>query len=220
MPTLLKFRRYRFVAKEDVGKPFDLAGAAWQKTVFAVLGQEVVAIRLPGAFVKRRATQMSAQPRYDIGQKGRRKGKPMTAAPLGRAQQMLLDEGESWWRRPHIELPQGQEPEAALDRLRRLGTDGRGLMVQGHRHPLIVVRHACGAPKVGGLIAWHLQQHPTLNWRACACGVKREGRGKKWRITSLLLEKLPNGKWACFLHLPGHDGPINLGKEFTSDERA
>jgi hypothetical protein len=143
--------------------------------------------------------------------------------PLGRAQQTLLDENESWWRRPHIELPQGQEPEAALDRLRRHGTDGRDLMVQGHHHPLIVVRHTCGAPKlliaVGGLIAWHLQQHPTLNLARLCMRVKCEGRGKKWRITSLLLKKCLTA-WACFLHLPGHDGPINLGKEFTSDKRA
>jgi hypothetical protein len=34
------------------------------------------------------------------------------------------------------------------------------------------------------------------------------------------VEKLPSGKWACFLHLPEHDGPINLGKEFKSDEQA
>jgi hypothetical protein len=29
---------------------------------------------------------------------------------------------------------------------------------------------------------------------------------------------VPNGKWACFHHLPGHDAPINLGKEFKSGE--
>ena len=34
------------------------------------------------------------------------------------------------------------------------------------------------------------------------------------------VEKLPNGKWACFLHLPEHPEPINLGKEFKSEERA
>ena len=34
------------------------------------------------------------------------------------------------------------------------------------------------------------------------------------------VQKLPNGKWACFLHPPGHDSPINLGKDFKSDEQA
>ena len=34
------------------------------------------------------------------------------------------------------------------------------------------------------------------------------------------VDKLPNGKWACFLHLPHHPEPINLGKEFKSEEHA
>jgi hypothetical protein len=34
------------------------------------------------------------------------------------------------------------------------------------------------------------------------------------------VDQLASGKWACFLHLPGHDEPINLGKEFKSDEHA
>ena len=34
------------------------------------------------------------------------------------------------------------------------------------------------------------------------------------------VDELPNGKWACFLHLAGHNEPINLGKEFKSEERA
>ncbi|MCJ2178181.1 hypothetical protein [Novosphingobium album (ex Hu et al. 2023)] len=34
------------------------------------------------------------------------------------------------------------------------------------------------------------------------------------------VEQLDNGKWACFLHLPGVDAPVNLGKEFKSEERA
>jgi hypothetical protein len=33
------------------------------------------------------------------------------------------------------------------------------------------------------------------------------------------VEQLSSGKWACFLHLPGVE-PINLGKEFKSEERA
>jgi hypothetical protein len=32
--------------------------------------------------------------------------------------------------------------------------------------------------------------------------------------------ELPTGKWACFLHIPGHPEPYNLGKEFKSEERA
>ncbi|WP_442755909.1 hypothetical protein ACNHKD_04455 [Methylocystis sp. JAN1] len=34
------------------------------------------------------------------------------------------------------------------------------------------------------------------------------------------VEQLPNGKWACFLHIAEHDGPIDLGKQFKSDEAA
>ncbi|QGM99012.1 hypothetical protein [Methylocystis parvus] len=34
------------------------------------------------------------------------------------------------------------------------------------------------------------------------------------------VEQLLNGKWACFLHLQGHDAPINLGKEFKKEEMA
>lgn len=34
------------------------------------------------------------------------------------------------------------------------------------------------------------------------------------------VDKLPNGRWACFLHLPEHPEPINLGKEFKSEEQA
>ncbi|MBP2152078.1 hypothetical protein V5F63_13160 [Xanthobacter autotrophicus DSM 597] len=34
------------------------------------------------------------------------------------------------------------------------------------------------------------------------------------------VEQLPSGKWACFLHVDGHDEPINLGREFKNDEQA
>jgi len=34
------------------------------------------------------------------------------------------------------------------------------------------------------------------------------------------VEQLPNGKWACFLHIVGHDEPVNLGREFKNDEQA
>ena len=34
------------------------------------------------------------------------------------------------------------------------------------------------------------------------------------------VDQLPNGKWACFLHVEGHDEPINLGREFKNDEQA
>jgi hypothetical protein len=34
------------------------------------------------------------------------------------------------------------------------------------------------------------------------------------------VEELPSGKWACFLHLPGHEKPFDLGKEFKNEERA
>ena len=34
------------------------------------------------------------------------------------------------------------------------------------------------------------------------------------------VDKLPSGKWACFLHLPEHPEPINLGKEFKTEDQA
>ncbi len=34
------------------------------------------------------------------------------------------------------------------------------------------------------------------------------------------VEQLPSGKWACFLHIEGQEEPVNLGKEFKSEERA
>ena len=37
---------------------------------------------------------------------------------------------------------------------------------------------------------------------------------------NVTVEKLPDGKWACFLHLPGYDQPFDLGKQFKSEERA
>lgn len=37
---------------------------------------------------------------------------------------------------------------------------------------------------------------------------------------TVTVDKLPDGKWACFLHLPGHDQPYDLGKQFKTEERA
>jgi len=37
---------------------------------------------------------------------------------------------------------------------------------------------------------------------------------------NVTVEKLPNGKWACFLHLPGHADPIHLGRDFKTEEHA
>ncbi len=34
------------------------------------------------------------------------------------------------------------------------------------------------------------------------------------------VEKMPSGKRACFLHLPEHNEPINLGREFKNEEPA
>jgi hypothetical protein len=34
------------------------------------------------------------------------------------------------------------------------------------------------------------------------------------------VDELPSGKWACFLHIPGHDEPVNLGREFKNEELA
>jgi len=37
---------------------------------------------------------------------------------------------------------------------------------------------------------------------------------------NVTVEQLPSGKWACFLHIPGNDEPVNLGREFKNDEQA
>jgi hypothetical protein len=34
------------------------------------------------------------------------------------------------------------------------------------------------------------------------------------------VEKLPSGKWACFLHIADVPEPINLGREFKNEEQA
>lgn len=34
------------------------------------------------------------------------------------------------------------------------------------------------------------------------------------------VEERSDGKWACFLHLPYVEQPIDLGKQFKSEERA
>jgi len=34
------------------------------------------------------------------------------------------------------------------------------------------------------------------------------------------VKELPDGKWGCFLHVPGFDQPFDLGKQFKSEERA
>jgi hypothetical protein len=37
---------------------------------------------------------------------------------------------------------------------------------------------------------------------------------------NVTVEKLPSGKWGCFLHLDGHPEPINLGRDFKNEEQA
>lgn len=34
------------------------------------------------------------------------------------------------------------------------------------------------------------------------------------------IEQKDNGKWACFLHLPDAVSPVDLGKEFKTEEKA
>ncbi|WP_298423598.1 hypothetical protein [Rhodoblastus sp.] len=34
------------------------------------------------------------------------------------------------------------------------------------------------------------------------------------------IEQKDNGKWACFLHLPEAEAPVDLGKEFKTEEKA
>jgi hypothetical protein len=45
---------------------------------------------------------------------------------------------------------------------------------------------------------------------------QEEDRVADYKVT---VEEQPDGKWACFLHLPGEQ-PYNLGKSFKSEDRA
>lgn len=58
-------------------------------------------------------------------------------------------------------------------------------------------------------------------WLATALFVKsnllQEHQMSEQNVT---VEQLPNGKWACFLHLPNHPDPIFLGREFRSEDAA
>ncbi len=38
--------------------------------------------------------------------------------------------------------------------------------------------------------------------------------------SKVTVDEKADGKWGCFLHLPDHDGPVFLGKDFKSEERA
>jgi len=54
---------------------------------------------------------------------------------------------------------------------------------------------------------------------------KRNANQNGWKRAmasddKVTVEELPTGKWACFLHIPGHPEPYNLGKEFKTEERA
>jgi hypothetical protein len=45
---------------------------------------------------------------------------------------------------------------------------------------------------------------------------QEEDRVADYKVT---VEEQPDGKWACFLHVPGEE-PYNLGKTFKNEERA
>ena len=45
---------------------------------------------------------------------------------------------------------------------------------------------------------------------------QQEDRVADYKVT---VEEQPDGKWACFLHVPGEE-PYNLGKSFKSEDRA
>jgi hypothetical protein len=38
--------------------------------------------------------------------------------------------------------------------------------------------------------------------------------------SKVTIEQKDNGKWAVFLHLPGVETPIDLGKEFKTEDKA
>jgi hypothetical protein len=38
--------------------------------------------------------------------------------------------------------------------------------------------------------------------------------------SKVTIEQKDNGKWGCFLHLPEAEVPVDLGKEFKTEEKA
>jgi hypothetical protein len=46
---------------------------------------------------------------------------------------------------------------------------------------------------------------------------KSEGMMSESKVT---IEQKDNGKWACFLHLTASEAPVDLGKEFKTEEKA
>lgn len=38
--------------------------------------------------------------------------------------------------------------------------------------------------------------------------------------SKVTIEQKDNGKWGCFLHLPEAAAPVDLGKEFKTEEKA
>ena len=38
--------------------------------------------------------------------------------------------------------------------------------------------------------------------------------------TKVTIEQKDNGKWGCFLHLPEAPAPVDLGKEFKTEDKA
>ena len=61
---------------------------------------------------------------------------------------------------------------------------------------------------------------PIRRERERAAQIRTEWKRTMLSDYKVTVEELPNGKWACFLHIPGHAVPYNLGKEFKTEDRA
>jgi hypothetical protein len=60
----------------------------------------------------------------------------------------------------------------------------------------------------------------SINASATSENTIREGGLDMVDDNKVTVKELPDGKWGCFLHVPGYDQPFDLGKQFKSEERA
>ncbi len=60
----------------------------------------------------------------------------------------------------------------------------------------------------------------SINASATSENTMREGGLDMVDDNKVTVKELPDGKWGCFLHVPGYDQPFDLGKQFKSEERA
>ncbi len=93
-------------------------------------GPSRIALRAPGGVAQRWPTELFAKPGHDFRQKRIGEEQSVATEPLRRAQQPLVDPGESWRRSLDVVLPQHQELKPAIQPLGRNGMDNRRLRMR------------------------------------------------------------------------------------------